>query len=548
MKKNFIILATCGILCCTANAQTNTATGTGALSANTTGGRNAAFGNSSLGANTTGSENTAIGYNSMIGVTTNNIWNTAVGGFSLRTTNSGANTAIGYKSQEIVTGGGENASLGYRSLQVLQGGGQNVALGTKSMMNVTGGSSNTAVGFLSLGNGNGNHNTAIGYYALVGLTTGYDNVALGYESGASGTGIRNINIGAYTGGTNNTSYNIIMGYRTGATTGNNNIIIGKKITLPAGTSNAMNIGGVLFGSGFQSALPTVVTSAAANGKIGINVVSPTATLDVAGDAKISSNLTVNGNLNFATTSLVGIGTTNPQAKLEVDAEGDPTNTEDNPTNGISIKGTDQSLYMGVKSSSHVSYIQSVDYGTAVAPLLLNARGGNVGIGTTTPASNLDVTVPSSSSQINAMTINVTSFQNNTNRAASSYFKVGDLGDPSFTPFIIKGDGSVGIGTAHPAYPLDVYGTIRARQILVNLNGTADFVFKDDYKLKPIQEVYEFAKENKHLPEIPSEAEVVKNGMNMGEFQVKLLQKVEELTLYVAQQDKKIKDLETLINK
>jgi len=106
---------------------------------------------------------------------------------------------------------------------------------------------------------------------------------------------------------------------------------------------------------------------------------------------------------------------------------------------------------------------------------------------------------------------------------------------------IKNTGNIGIGTTHPDYSLDVIGTIRAHEVLVNMTGTADFVFKDNYKLKPIQEVYKFAKENKHLPEIPSEAEVVKNGMNMGEFQVKLLQKVEELTVYVAQQDQIAKD-------
>ncbi|HOS17152.1 MAG TPA: tail fiber protein, partial [Bacteroidales bacterium] len=80
----------------------------------------------------------------------------------------------------------------------------------------------------------------------------------------------------------------------------------------------------------------------------------------------------------------------PQAKLQINAEGNPTNIEDNVNNGLTIKGTDQSLYMGVQSSTHVSYIQSVDYGTTVAPLLLNARGGNVGIGTNNPRNTLDV--------------------------------------------------------------------------------------------------------------------------------------------------------------
>jgi hypothetical protein len=79
--------------------------------------------------------------------------------------------------------------------------------------------------------------------------------------------------------------------------------------------------------------------------------------------------------------------------------------------------------------------------------------------------------------------------------------------------------------------------------LVNLDGGADFVFQPDYKLPSIEHVATFVKENKHLPDIPSADEMVKNGTNMGELQVKLLQKVEELTLYAIQQNKKIQDQE-----
>ena len=98
---------------------------------------------------------------------------------------------------------------------------------------------------------------------------------------------------------------------------------------------------------------------------------------------------------------------------------------------------------------------------------------------------------------------------------------------------------VGIGTQNPLYKLDVAGTIRANEIIVNTTG-ADFVFADDYQLRPLSEVKTFIQENKHLPEIKSAQEMQENGVGINELQTQLLQKIEELTLYILQQEEKIK--------
>jgi hypothetical protein len=86
------------------------------------------------------------------------------------------------------------------------------------------------------------------------------------------------------------------------------------------------------------------------------------------------------------------------------------------------------------------------------------------------------------------------------------------------------------------------GKITATEIQVKQNVWSDFVFQPTYKLKPLIEVEKYIKTNGHLEDIPSAKEVEKNGVNMGEMQAKLLQKIEELTLYVIEQQKTIDEL------
>lgn len=120
---------------------------------------------------------------------------------------------------------------------------------------------------------------------------------------------------------------------------------------------------------------------------------------------------------------------------------------------------------------------------------------------------------------------------------------------NFTPrlTILKNNGYIGIGTTTPNYLLDVKGTIRANEIIVN-SGSADFVFAEDYNLRSLSEVQQFIQEHKHLPEIQSAEQMEKNGVSVNELQIQLLQKIEELTLYILQQEERIKMLESNLNK
>ncbi len=138
-------------------------------------------------------------------------------------------------------------------------------------------------------------------------------------------------------------------------------------------------------------------------------------------------------------------------------------------------------------------------------LTILRNNGYVGIGTSNPTYRLDVNGTMRASQVIATT-------------------------------------KVGIGTTAPSYMLDVNGTIRANEILVN-SGSADFVFADDYNLRSLSEVHQFIQEHKHLPEIQSAEQMEKNGVSVNELQIQLLQKIEELTLYLIQQEQTIQDLQ-----
>ncbi|WP_298311089.1 LamG-like jellyroll fold domain-containing protein [uncultured Aquimarina sp.] len=112
---------------------------------------------------------------------------------------------------------------------------------------------------------------------------------------------------------------------------------------------------------------------------------------------------------------------------------------------------------------------------------------------------------------------------------------------NFCQTIYCKEGKIGIKTMNPDMELTVKGKIHAEEVKIDLNVPApDYVFKDDYNLISIEEVEKFILKNSHLPEIPSAKEFEENGVMQAEMDMNLLKKIEELTLYTIQQEKKIR--------
>jgi len=176
---------------------------------------------------------------------------------------------------------------------------------------------------------------------------------------------------------------------------------------------------------------------------------------------------------------------------------------------------------------------------------MRGSDGNVGIGTANPLAKFEVNggniivrnssnVDNESSIMIAHSINITTYntfgtsiRTITQSAGENTYGMQFFTQQSYLTgqtekLRILGNGNVGIGISYPKNKLDVNGTIHSKEVKVDMNGWSDFVFKKEYNLPTLQQVEKHINDKGHLENIPSEEEVLKNGINLGEINSKLL--------------------------
>jgi hypothetical protein len=102
-------------------------------------------------------------------------------------------------------------------------------------------------------------------------------------------------------------------------------------------------------------------------------------------------------------------------------------------------------------------------------------------------------------------------------------------------------GNVAIGTPDPlpGYKLSVNGNMKSRELVIETVGWPDYVFNTDYKLSTLNDLEKYIQQHKHLPNIPAAAEIEEHGLPVGDIQKKMMEKIEELTLYIIELNKEI---------
>ena len=316
-----------------------------------------------------------------------------------------------------------------------------------------------------------------------------------------------------------------------ATTGSGDV--GTKIS---GYKETFNTAGLAFFTQYGYTSPVEKMRISANGNIGIGTTSPASLLTLRNSSLANNAASGSVDLTFATTSSGDVGT--------------------------KISG-----YKETFNTAGLAFFTQYGYSSPVEKMRITANG-NVGIGTVNPLKKFQVSSKGASTA--DKTLKPEKWQAGIGHADGDdkgEVLIGTFGkqpsiqghgsNTSYRLLLNPHSGNVGIGTLNPDSKLTVKGKIHCEEVLVDLAVPADYVFekyytgasnlKEDYKMPSLEEVEAYTKENHHLPNVPSATAIQEKGLELKEMTNLLLQKIEELTLYTIEQEKRIKALEAQQN-
>lgn len=421
--------------------------------------------------------------------------NTALGDNALAVTTTGSfNTGLGFTALNKITVGSRNTASGYQAMYNSVGGSYNTATGERALFSNSWGSNNTASGSAALyANTNGAGNSAFGYRALFSNTTGNSNIAIGTAALYSNTTANNmVAVGDSALLKNTAAFNVAVGSKAlmNNITGRSNVALGYK-ALDLNVSGQGNTA-----IGYYADISTSNLNNA-------TAIGAYAQVNTSNSLILGS---VNGINGAPATVNVGIGTNAPTERLHV----------------VGNQLLDGNLTFATGAES----IQFANPGATPAPMMYMFASGTI--------------------NTNRMVIaHSPSFPTWGLQYADNTDQFDFLGAGSSRMTINLSTGNIGIGVTSPVYKLEVCGTIRAKEVRVE-TGWCDYVFEKDYKLRSIEELEKYVNEHKHLPGIAPAAEVEKEGLKVAEMNKAMMEKIEELSLYVIQLNKENKKLQAEI--